>query len=403
MILIIAEKPSVGRAIASVVGATQWHDGYVQGNGYIVSWCLGHLVSLKFPDDYNNGWQEKWSFAQLPMIPTEWQFKITEKTKEQYDILNKLIHNHDITEVICATDADREGECIFRYVRMMTKCYHSVRRLWVSSLEESAIRLALNRRKPLSEYNELFQAGFCRARADWLVGLNGSRLFSCRYRGQLNIGRVQTPTLAMIVQRDYGVSHFVKQKYFTVDLVCDETVFSSERIDDEATADKIISECGDGTAVIKSVKREIRTSNAPKLYDLTTLQREANKIHGYTAQQLSQEKTLITHGQKKAHFLGYSIYVRKSNLPKKDKLGRMVRNYGGRVVLEVDSSTIRDKLLSLKAMEITYVDGKEIWKPKARYSMKDGDDFEILRTYNSEIRGFYHYYSIANNSSIINS
>ena len=139
--------------------------------------------------------------------------------------------------------------------------------------------------KPLSDYNELFQAGFCRARADWLVGMNGSRLFSCRYKGQLNIGRVQTPTLAMIVQRDYDVSHFVKQKYFTADLVCDKTVFSSERIDEEETADKIIENCADGTAVIKSVRREIKTVNAPKLYDLTTLQREANKIHGYTAQQ----------------------------------------------------------------------------------------------------------------------
>ena len=285
MILIVAEKPSVGRVIASVVGATQRHDGYMEGNGYLVSWCLGHLVGLKSPNDYNNGWQDKWSFAQLPMIPTEWQFKITEKTREQYDILNKLIHSPDVTEIICATDADREGECIFRYVRMMTKCYQSVRRLWVSSLEESAVRLALNQMKPLSDYNQLFQAGFCRARADWLVGMNGSRLFSCRYKGQLNIGRVQTPTLAMIVQRDYEVSHFVKQKYFTADLVCDNTVFSSERIDDEATADKIISECGDGTAVIKSVKREIKTVNAPKLYDLTTLQREANKAYSYTAQQ----------------------------------------------------------------------------------------------------------------------
>ena len=285
MILIIAEKPSVGRVIASVVGAKERHDGYMQGNGYLVSWCLGHLVGLKSPNDYNNGWQDKWSFAQLPMIPAEWQFKITEKTREQYDILNKLIHSPDVTEIICATDADREGECIFRYVRMMTKCYQSVKRLWVSSLEESAVRLALNRMKPLSDYNQLFQAGFCRARADWLVGMNGSRLFSCRYKGQLNIGRVQTPTLAMIVQRDYEVSHFVKQKYFTADLVCDKTIFSSERIDEEETADKIIENCADGTAVIKSVKREIKTVNVPKLYDLTTLQREANKIHGYTAQQ----------------------------------------------------------------------------------------------------------------------
>ena len=285
MILIVAEKPSVGRVLASVVGAKERHEGYLQGNGYLVSWCLGHLVSLKSPNDYNNGWQDKWSFAQLPMIPAEWQFKITEKTREQYDILNKLIHSPDVTEIICATDADREGECIFRYVRMMTKCYQSVRRLWVSSLEESAVRSALNRMKPLSDYNELFQAGFCRARADWLVGMNCSRLFSCRCKGQLNIGRVQTPTLAMIVQRDHDAENFVKQKYFTADIDFNKVIFSSDRIDDENTADKIISECINSTATIKSVNREIKTDNAPKLYDLTTLQREANKAYGYTAQQ----------------------------------------------------------------------------------------------------------------------
>ena len=309
MILIVAEKPSVGRVLASVVGAKERHEGYLQGNGYLVSWCLGHLVSLKSPNDYNNGWQDKWSFAQLPMIPAEWQFKITEKTREQYDILNKLIHSPDVTEIICATDADREGECIFRYVRMMTKCYQSVRRLWVSSLEESAVRSALNRMKPLSDYNELFQAGFCRARADWLVGMNGSRLFSCRYKGQLNIGRVQTPTLAMIVQRDHDAENFVKQKYFTADLICDKTVFSSDRIDDENTADKIIEDCADGTAVIKSVNREIKTVNAPKLYDLTTLQREANKAYGYTAQQTLEyiqslyESKLVTYPRTDSQYI----------------------------------------------------------------------------------------------------
>lgn len=285
MILIVAEKPSVGRVIASVVGAEERHEGYIQGSGYIVSWCLGHLVTLQAPNDYNNGWQDKWNFSQLPMIPENWQFKVTENTRKQFDILKNLMNDSRISEIICATDADREGENIFRYVCNMAKCKKPVNRLWVSSLEESAVRQALNQMKPSSDYDNLFQAGFCRARADWLVGMNASRLFSCRYRGNLSIGRVQTPTLAMIVQRDHDVENFVKQKYFTADLVYDDIIFSSEKIEDEESADKIISECTGKAVVIRSLNREMKIVNAPKLYDLTTLQREANKAYGYTAQQ----------------------------------------------------------------------------------------------------------------------
>ena len=197
MLLIIAEKPSVGRAISSVVGAGRTGKGYIEGNGYIVSWCVGHLVGLKYPNDYGNGWEQKWSFSQLPMIPEAWQFKVTESTKEQFGIIKALMGRDDVSEIICATDADREGECIFRYVYQMARCRKPVKRLWVSSLEESAIRSALGSMKPMSAYDNLFYAGYSRARADWLVGMNGSRLFSCRYGGKLNIGRVQTPTLAI--------------------------------------------------------------------------------------------------------------------------------------------------------------------------------------------------------------
>lgn len=188
-------------------------------------------------------------------------------------------------ELFAATDADREGECIFRYVYNMARCRKPVKRLWVSSLEESAIRKALTNMKPMSAYDCLFDAGYARAKADWLVGMNGSRLFSVRYGGKLNIGRVQTPTLAMIVQRDHDVEHFVKQKYFTADLNCGDFILSSARIDDEANADTLVSACDSKTVTICSVKREVKTEKAPKLYDLTTLQREANKAYGYTAQQ----------------------------------------------------------------------------------------------------------------------
>lgn len=209
--LVIAEKPSVGRAVSAVVGADKTQKGYIEGGGYIVSWCIGHLVGLKYPNDYRNGWEERWSFSQLPMIPDKWQFTVTDSTRAQYNLLKGLMFRDDVTEIICATDADREGECIFRYVYNMAKCKKPVKRLWVSSLEESAIRSALSNMKPMSAYDNLFYAGFARAKADWLVGMNGSRLFSCRYGGKSNIGRVQTPTLAMIVKRDRDVDNFVKQ------------------------------------------------------------------------------------------------------------------------------------------------------------------------------------------------
>ena len=285
MILIIGEKPSVSRAISAVVGASSAHKGYTEGNGFIVSWCIGHLVGLKFPNEYGNGWDQRWSFSQLPMLPEKWQFRVTDSTKAQYELLKNLMNRVDVSEIICATDADREGECIFRYVYNMANCKKPVKRLWVSSLEESAIRKALTTMKPMSAYDNLFNAGYARARADWLVGMNGSRLFSVRYGGKLNIGRVQTPTLAMIVQRDAEVNGFIKQKYYTADLNCGEFILSSARIDDENAADSLVSACDGKSVTISSVKREVKTDKAPKLYDLTTLQREANKAFGYTAQQ----------------------------------------------------------------------------------------------------------------------
>ena len=284
-ILIIGEKPNVGRAISSVIGANNTQKGYTEGNGYIVSWCVGHLVGLKYPNDYGNGWDQKWSFSQLPMIPEKWQFRVTDSTKAQYELLKNLMNRVDVSEIVCATDADREGECIFRYVYNMANCKKPVKRLWVSSLEESAIRKALSTMKPMSAYDNLFNAGYARARADWLVGMNGSRLFSVRYGGKLNIGRVQTPTLAMIVQRDAEVNGFIKQKYYTADLNCGGFILSSARIDDENVADTLVSACDGKSVTISSVKREVKTDKAPKLYDLTTLQREANKAFGYTAQQ----------------------------------------------------------------------------------------------------------------------
>ena len=308
-ILIIGEKPSVSRAISAVVGASSAHKGYTEGNGYVVSWCVGHLVGLKFPNEYGNGWDQRWSFSQLPMLPEKWQFRVTDSTKAQYELLKKLMNRVDVSEIICATDADREGECIFRYVYNMANCKKPVKRLWVSSLEESSIRKALTSMKPMSAYDNLFNAGYARARADWLVGMNCSRLFSVRYGGKLNIGRVQTPTLAMIVQRDAEVNGFIKQKYYTADLNCGEFILSSARIDDENTADSLVYGCDGSKVTISSVKREVKTDKAPKLYDLTTLQREANKAFGYTAQQTLDytqslyEGKLVTYPRTDSQFL----------------------------------------------------------------------------------------------------
>ncbi|MGN1480867.1 DNA topoisomerase 3 [Porcipelethomonas sp.] len=307
-ILVIGEKPSVSRELAKVLGAKLKKNGYMEGNGYIVSWCFGHLVGLKFPDEYSENWAAKWSFAQLPMIPNEWKFKISEASKDQFKALKELMTNSDVTEIICATDADREGECIFRYVYNLVKCKKPVKRLWISSLEESAIRNGFNKLKNSTEYDNLYQAGFCRAKADWLVGMNGSRLFSVRYNAHLNTGRVQTPTLAMIVKRDDEIANFVKQKYFTVDLDIGFKA-SSARIDDEREADNLVSSCNNKTVTVTEINKEVKSVSAPKLFDLTSLQREANKKFGYTAQQTLDymqslyEKKLVTYPRTDSQYL----------------------------------------------------------------------------------------------------
>lgn len=286
MKLIIAEKPSVAKAIAPVVSARTKKDGYFEGNGYIVSWCYGHLVGLYTPKEYREDWSYKTvTFDLLPMLPDTWKFHIGKDCKAQFDVLKKLMQDSSVTEIICATDADREGECIFRYVYNLVGCRKPVMRLWTSSLEESAIRDGFSKMKAASAYDCLFQAGFSRAKADWLIGMNASSLFGKRYHSTLNIGRVKTPTLAMIVQRDYDVAHFVKQKYFTVLLHCGTFTAESERIDDEGKASALVQACAGQTAVLADLKKEIKTDNPPKLFDLTTLQREANRYFGYTAQQ----------------------------------------------------------------------------------------------------------------------
>lgn len=286
MKLIIAEKPSVAKTIATVLGVNNYKNGYIENNEYIVSWCIGHLVGLALPEAYGVKYAEKsWNFDNLPIIPQTWSFAIKKATQEQYYILKKLMMSDVVTEIICATDAGREGECIFRYVYNKTGCKKPVKRLWTSSLEESAIRKGFNELKGSKEYDNLYSAGLARAKADWLVGINATRLFSVKYNTMLSIGRVQTPTLSMIVERNYKITNFIKEKYYTVDLDCGEFVASSERIDNKELADNLQSITNNKSATITAVNKQIKTVNPPKLYDLTTLQREANRLYGYTAQQ----------------------------------------------------------------------------------------------------------------------
>lgn len=285
MRLIVAEKPAVARAICPAVGARKKQEGYFEGGGWLVSWCYGHLAEMPYPDQIKPEWAGKWDLSQLPMIPEEWQLRVRDDAREQFGVLKKLMTSPDVDEIICATDADREGECIFRYVYGLAGCAKPVSRLWVSSLEEDAIREGFSRLKPDKEYDRLFQAGFCRAKADWLLGMNASRLFSVCYHARLNIGRVQTPTLAMVAQRDRDVKGFVRQKYYTVELEFPSFSASSARIDSEPDAERMRMACGNTEAKVASYEAARKTENPPKPYDLTTLQREANKELGLTAKE----------------------------------------------------------------------------------------------------------------------
>lgn len=308
MQLVIAEKPSVGKSIATVLGVRNSKDGYIEGNGYIVSWCVGHIVQLFTPDEYDEKFK-KYSFDTLPIIPNKFKFKVSDSTAKQYKILKSLMFRPDVDELICATDAGREGECIFRYVYNFSGCRKPVKRLWISSVEDKAIRDGFDNLRDSSEFDNMFEAGFSRAKADWLVGMNFSRLFSCRYSSPLSVGRVQTPTLAMIVKRDYDVNNFVQQKFFTVELDCGELTVASERIDDENTAERIVEKCNGKTATVTNVDKSVKSVNPPKLYDLTTLQREANRQYGYTAQQTLDytqslyENKLVTYPRTDSQYL----------------------------------------------------------------------------------------------------
>ena len=309
MELVIAEKPSVAQSIAAVLGATQRKDGYLEGNEYLVSWCVGHLVELAQPESYEEAWK-KWSYESLPIIPQEWQHEVKSDTKAQYQILKKLMHDDRVDAVVCATDAGREGELIFRLTYNMAGCRKPMKRLWISSMEESAIRDGFHNLRPGSDYDNLYKSALCRQEADWLVGINGTRLFTVLYGGKaLKVGRVQTPTLAMLVNRESKIMNFKKEAYYMAHIIGNGLDAVSEHISDKTEAERIAGACENGQALVTSVVKEEKWVSPPKLYDLTTLQRDANRLFGFTAKQTLEytqslyEKKLVTYPRTDSQYL----------------------------------------------------------------------------------------------------
>ena len=308
MILVIAEKPSVGAAIGKVLGASSRKDGYLEGNNYIVSWCVGHLVGLADASSYDERFA-KWRYSDLPIVPEEWLFEVPKDKQKQFKVLRDLMRDKRVTELVCATDAGREGELIFRLVYKKAGCTKPFKRLWISSLEDSAIREGFAHLRDSGEYDRLYEAALARSKADWIVGINGTRLFSTLYHKKLVVGRVQTPTLAMLVEREGKITTFHKEKYFNVHISKDSLTADMEKVKTEDEAKAIAAACNKKQAVVSSLKKETKTVNPPKLYDLTTLQRESNRYYGFTAQQTLDlvqslyEKKLLTYPRTDSQFI----------------------------------------------------------------------------------------------------
>ena len=317
MKLVIAEKPSVAISIAKVIGATKKKDGYYEGNGYRISWCIGHLIQMANPDSYDEKYA-KWNMTDLPIIPKEYMYEVAKSTKKQFAILKKLMNDKEIDTVINACDAGREGESIFRLVYNEAKCKKKMKRLWISSMEDSAIKEGFNHLKDGKDYDNLFESAQARAIADWLVGMNISRLYSCLYQQNYSVGRVQTPTLAMIVKRDDEIANFKKEKYYAVELSMDGFTLLTDRIDDEVDAEQLINLVGDKIEITDIIQKEKITK--PDLpFDLTMLQRECNKYFGYSAKQTLDyaqslyEKKLITYPRTDSRCLTEDMIVSTVN------------------------------------------------------------------------------------------
>ena len=306
--LVIAEKPSVAQSYAKNLSAYKREDGYLEGESCIVSWCLGHLAEYAQPEEYDPKY-EKWQFDDLPILPEAWKLKVSKDKKKQFDVLKGLMNRSDVEYLVNGCDAGREGELIFQRVYVLAGCRKPVKRLWISSMEDAAIQKGFQTMKSEEEYKNLCMAAVCRAQADWLIGMNGTRAYTTRYFKRLVVGRVQTPTLAMLAERQERIEHFQKEAFYKIALTDGKLTVVSENIANEEAADLLAALCNGSTAVVTQMKKERKKSFPPKLYDLTSLQREANRYFGYTAkrtldmlQELYEEK-LITYPRTDSQFV----------------------------------------------------------------------------------------------------
>lgn len=319
MKLVIAEKPSVAMSLAAVLGATERKDGYLEGSGYLVSWCVGHLLELAQPEAYKEQYA-KWRYEDLPILPENWKYEVPKDKKTQLALLCRLMKDKRVDSVVCATDAGREGELIFRLVYEYAGCNKPMERLWISSMENAAIREGFDHLRPGSDYDKLYDAAVCRAGADWLIGINATRLFSVLYGVTLNVGRVMSPTLALLVQRESDIESFISKPFYVPEITCGGFTASGEKMTERSEAEKIRMDCDHNSAFVRSVEKQVKTIQPPRLYDLTTLQRECNRIYGYTAQQTLDyvqslyEKKLATYPRTDSQYLTKDMQATAASL-----------------------------------------------------------------------------------------
>lgn len=342
--LIVTEKPSVAISYAKILGVHGRQDGYLEGNGYLVSWCVGHLVELAPLSAYGDQYV-KWNIADLPILPEKWQYLVSASTKKQFGILKKLMHRADVNTVVNSCDAGREGELIFRLVYEQAGCKKPVSRLWLSSMEDSAVRAGFANLKPSTEYDALYQAALCRERADWMVGINCSRLFSCLYGRPLAVGRVMTPTLAMTVEREAAIAAFVPKKFYTVALeLTSGFVASSRRISEKAAAEKLLAGCREEmVSTIQKITRKEKAENPPPLYDLTTLQRDANRLLGYSAQQTLDYVQSLYEKQLTTYPRTDSCYIADEDEEMLEELAEELEDFLGFVSEDADDDVPRTR------------------------------------------------------------
>lgn len=335
MKLVLAEKPSVAQSIARVLGANNRCDGYLEGNGYVVSWCVGHLVELFEPESYDEKYS-KWNYDDLPIVPDEWKYQVSAGTRKQFGVLRQLMKRDDVESLVCATDEGREGELIFRLVYHQCRCNKPFERFWISSMEDSAIREEFANLKSSKEYDALYEAALSRERADWIVGINDTRLFSVLYGQTMNVGRVMTPTLGIAVMREAAISAFRSEPFYTVQLGFPEFVAAGERLQERTIAAELMKRCKEcSTAVVTKIEQKDKIEKAPALYDLTSLQRDANRVLGFTAQQILDytqslyEKKLVTYPRTDSRYLTEDMAAGLTELAEDNRafLTTYVRNY----------------------------------------------------------------------------